>query len=220
MESTDTNFIGSLPQQKLPFSKKNVEWRKKHLDWATFKSYFNDSAVRKSVIHKRINFNLLNGKLDYTDMELVLNPESVRAEFITERVPHYPIINSKLNVLIGEESKRTFDYKVMITNPTAISEKENTKRKELFDKLKEIIMSESTDKEEIQKSLDKLQQYYNYEWQDLREIKANQLLNHYTKELDIKSKFNKGFVNALAVGEEIYQCSIEGGEPVVRRLNP
>ena len=220
MELTDTNFIGSLPQQKLPFNKKTVEWRKKHLDWATFKSYFNDSAVRKSVIHKRINFNLLNGKVDYTDMELVLNPESVRAEFITERVPHYPIINSKLNVLIGEESKRTFDYKVMITNPTAISEKENTKREELFNKLKEIIMSESKSKEEIQADLDKLQQYYNYEWQDLREIKANQLLSHYIKELDIKTKFNKGFVNALVVGEEIYQCDIVGGEPTFEILNP
>jgi len=32
--------------------------------------------------------------------------------------------------------------------------------------------------------------------------------------------FNRGFTDAMAVGEEIYQCDIVGGEPIVERLNP
>ena len=32
--------------------------------------------------------------------------------------------------------------------------------------------------------------------------------------------FNEGFMDAMAVGEEIYQCDIVGGEPVLERLNP
>lgn len=37
-------------------------------------------------------------------------------------------MNSKLNVLKGEESKRVFDFKVVVTNPTAVSEIENNKK--------------------------------------------------------------------------------------------
>jgi hypothetical protein len=41
-------------------------------------------------------------------------------------------MNSKLNVLRGEESKRVFDFKVVVTNPNAVSEIEKTKKQELF----------------------------------------------------------------------------------------
>jgi len=45
-------------------------------------------------------------------------------------------------------------------------------------------------------------------------------LKHYVKELNIPIKFNNGFMDAMAVGEEIYQCDIVSGEPVVERINP
>ena len=32
--------------------------------------------------------------------------------------------------------------------------------------------------------------------------------------------FNQGFMDAMTVGEEIYQCDIVGGEPVIERINP
>jgi len=32
--------------------------------------------------------------------------------------------------------------------------------------------------------------------------------------------FNRGFSDAMIVGEELYKCDIVGGEPVVERLNP
>ncbi|MEE1518063.1 MAG: hypothetical protein UF228_10760 [Lachnospiraceae bacterium] len=68
--------------------------------------------------------------------------------------------------------------------------------------------------------LEKITQYYSYEWQDIREIRANALLNHYVKEYNIPLLFNNGFMDAMAVGEEIYQCDIVGGEPTIERLNP
>lgn len=41
-------------------------------------------------------------------------------------------MNSKLNVLRGEEAKRVFDFKVVVTNPNAISEIENEKKAQVF----------------------------------------------------------------------------------------
>lgn len=210
----------NLPPQQLPFNKKNKAWRRKHLDWADSKTFFNYSLVRKSVIHKKINYDLLDGKLHMRDLEIILNPENLQAGFIPESIQHYPIMNSKLNVLRGEESKRVFDFKVVITNPNSISEIENNKKQELLLRLQEWVSNTAQSEEEANQELEKINDYYTYEWQDIREIRANALINHYVKELNIPLLFNQGFMDAMAVGEEIYQCDIVGGEPIIERLNP
>jgi len=74
-----------------------------------------------------------------SDMEMVLNPDNIKAGYVTEKIPHYPIMNSKLNVLRGEESKRLFDFKVIVTNPNAVSEIEENKKTELFQRLQQTI---------------------------------------------------------------------------------
>lgn len=210
----------NLPPQQLPFNKKNKAWRKQILDWADNKTFFNYSLVRKSTIHKKINYDLLNGKLHLSDLEMILNPEKIQAGFIPDKIQHYPIMNSKLNVLRGEESKRVFDFKVVVTNPNAITEIENNKKQELLQKLQEWVSNTSQSEEEASQELEKINDYYTYEWQDMREIRANTLLNHYIKELNIPLMFNKGFMDAMTVGEEIYQCDIVGGEPTIEKLNP
>ena len=190
------------------------------MDWADSKTFFNYSLVRKSVIHKKINYDLLNGKLHMTDLELILNPDHIKAGFVPDRIQHYPIMNSKLNVLRGEESKRVFDFRVVVTNPNAISEIETHKRDELLRRLQQLIAETSQSEDEFNSELQKLSDYYTYEWQDMREIRSNALLNHYMKEYNIPLLFNNGFMDAMAVGEEMYQCDIVGGEPVIERLNP
>ena len=63
-----------FPPQQLPLSKKTEKWRKQCVNWADSKTFFNYSLVRKSVIHKKTNYDLLNGKLRMSDLELLLNP--------------------------------------------------------------------------------------------------------------------------------------------------
>lgn len=212
--------FANFPRQMLPCSQKTKEWRKDCVLWGNNKTFFNYSLVRKSVIHKQINYNLLRGKLNMQDMQLILNPDDLKAGFIPDRIQHYPIMQSKLNLLRGEESKRVFDFRVVVTNPLAISEIENNKKNELLQRLQEEISDTSQSEDEFNEKLEKINDYYTYEWQDLKEIRANALLNHYIKEYDIPLMFNEGFMDAMAVGEEIYQCDIVGGEPVLERLNP
>lgn len=214
-----SEFI-NLPPQQLPFNRKNKAWRKRHLDWAESKTFFNYSLVRNSVLHKRINYDLLQGKLHMSDLQQIINPDQIKAGYIPEKIQHYPIINSKLNVLIGEESKRLFDYRVVITNPSAVSEIEEAKKAEILQKITEMVQNTQQSEEEFGGELDKMNDYYQYDWQDMREERANALLNHYWKEYNMPLIFNDGFVDALCVGEEIYQCDIVGGEPTLTRLNP
>lgn len=209
-----------FPAQQLPFTSKGKKWRKACIDWGTDQATITYSPVRKSVIHKKINYDLLNGILHMQDLQLILNPENLDADFIPDKIQHYPIMNSKLNVLRGEEAKRVFDFRVIVTNPNAISEIENEKKRQVFAALQQLIAEGSQSEEEFNQKLESLGEYYSYEWQDLREIRGNALLQHYMKEYNIPYMFNQGFMDAMAVAEEIYQCDIVGGEPVIERLNP
>lgn len=210
----------NFPRQMLPFSKKTRQWRKECLLWANNKTFFNYGLVRKSVMHKKVNYDLLLGKLHMQDLQMVLNPDHIEAGYIPDKIQHYPIMNTKLDVLRGEEAKRVFDYRVVITNPNSISEIEDNKKNALLQRLQEIIEDTSLSEDEFNSRLDKLNDYFTYEWQDFREIRANALLNHYIKELNVPLIFNQGFMDAMTVGEEIYQCDIVGGEPVIERINP
>ena len=214
-----SELVNLLPQ-KLPYNRKNAKWRKQMLDWADSKTFFNYSLVRKSVIHKKINYDLLNGKLHMSDLEVIVNPENIKSSSSTERLQHFPIMNSKLNVLRGEESKRVFDYRVVVTNPNSLSEIEEEKKNALLQDLQKLIQEKAQSEDELKRGLEKLNEYYAYSWQDLKEIRANEPLKHYVKEYDIPLLFNTGFTDAMAVGEEIYQCDIVGGEPVIERINP
>lgn len=216
----ENKWHGKLPPQQLPFSKKNKAWRKAHLDWADSKAFFNYTPVRKSTIHKKINYDLVNGQIHMQDLELLFNPESFEKGIQPDTIQHYPIINSKLNVLRGEESARLFDYRVVITNPLAISEKEEQKRNEVLQQLQELVADKSQSDEEYQQNIDRMADYFSYEWQDMREVKANCILNHYSKEYNMPLMFTHGFMDAMTVGEEIYQCDIKGGEPTIERINP
>lgn len=214
-----SSFI-NFPRQQLSFKAKSKAWRKSMLDWADSKTFFNYSPVRKSVIHKKINYDLINGRIHMEDLQAMVNPEDIKTGYSPERIQHYPIMNSKINVLRGEESKRVFDYRVIVTNPNAVSEIEESKKAQLMMSLQQIIAEESQSEEQFNQELQKLNEYYNYQWQDLREIRANCLLNHYYKEYNMGFLFNNGFMDGMVAGEEIYKCDIIGGEPVIERVNP
>lgn len=209
-----------FPAQQLPFSQKGKKWRKQCVDFACDHTFLVNGANRKSVLHKQINYNLLNGKINMNDIEVILNPTKLKNDLIPATIQHYPIINSKLNILKGEEAKRVFDYKVIVTDPNSISEASEKKKIELLQELQALIENTSSSEEEMNKKLEDLNQYYTYNWQDLKESRANIILNHYSKENNFALLFNEGFMDAMTVGEEMYLCDIVSGEPVLEKLNP
>lgn len=214
-----SDFV-QFPPQQLSFKRKNKKWRKTVLDWADTKSFTHYSPVRNSVLHKKINYDLMNGILHMKDMELVLNPEAIKSKYLPEKIQHYPIINSKINVLIGEELGRVFDYRVVVTNPNAISEIENNKKQQIYQEITTALQNESQSEDEFNQKLQEMNDFFSYDWQDMRELRCNMLLNHYVKEYNIPLLFNKGFKDGLITGEEIYRCDIRNGEPIIEKLNP
>ena len=212
--------ISGFPPQQLSFSRKNKSWRKRCIDFGDGYSLANNYMAQEDYENMLINYDLLNGKLHMDDMKAIVNPYEIDASYIPDSIQHYSMINAKLKVLEGEESRRLFDYRAVVTNPNAISEIEEEKNKEINARLQQLIADSSQSEEDFQEELQKLSDYFMYEYQDKREVRANRILNHYIMELEVPQLFNKGFRDGYTVGREMYQCDIVGGEPTVERLDP
>jgi len=119
----------------LSFTRKNKQWRKSNVDFADSRSLLHYRLTRKSVYNMEVNYDLVNGKLHMEDLKMFLNPYNLNASFIPDGIQHYPILNSKLRVLQGEESKRVFDFRVIVTNPNAVSEIEEKKKNAMAEQL-------------------------------------------------------------------------------------
>ena len=212
----------NFPRQTLPYRKKTNEWAKDCIKFADTNSVLSSSIVRKTIAHKKLNYDLLNGKLNMKDLMDCINPQGFKYERkdILKPINHYPIINKVINLLVGEEMASQLDYKVVITNPTSISEKERTMRDEILKALQRAIEDESLSDEEYQQKIQEIQKYFSYEYQDIREMRGNELLNHFSKEQNFKNIFNDGFIDVLTVNEALFQITLEHGEPVLRKLNP
>ena len=209
-----------FPAQQLPMSSKGKKWRKECVDFACDHIFLTNANNRKSAYNEKINYDLVNGIIHMDDIENVLNPTKLRNDLIPETIQHYPIINSKLNLLNGEEKKRLFDYRVIITDPTSISEASKRKADEVLRDLQQLIEATSETDEQYAQKLEELDQYYRYTWQDYKEARSNKLLNQYNKENDFSILFNDGFKDAYTVGKECYICDIVSGEPTLEKLDP
>ena len=212
------NNVGQ-PPQRLPYKKKTKKWRKDNVEFADKHSFYHNESVRQTLRNKIVNLNLYNGIVDVQDMTLVVNPHSIEADFVPDNIPHHPIAVPKIDLLVGEQAKRRFDWSVIVTNPDAISKKEEDKKKLLQQKITEFLQANYQD-EELETKMQGLQKYMKYEWQDVREKMANQILKHYWAEQEFSKMFTNGFKNALIMAEETYQVGIEHGEPFAKILNP
>lgn len=208
-----------LPRQRLAYSQKSKKWRKQNVDFADQHSFYNNDRVRQSLNNKLTNLNLYNGYVDVRDIQKVLNPFGMDASYVPQNIPHHPIIVPKVDLLVGEEINRRFEFTAVVTNPDAISTKEETKKQFLQSNMVELIKSGNGSEDDMEKKLKELERDLKT-WQDDRELMANRILRHYEEEQQFVKKFNEGFKDALIMGEEIYQCDIESNEPILHKLNP
>jgi len=207
-----------MPAQKKAYSQKNTKWRKDCINGAENATISNGGPLRKSLINKRINYDLYSDILDPADVERTCNPNKISGLEAPARMMNYPICNPKIDLLVGESIARKFDWMVRVINHDAITDKEV----KLKQKLKELMMrhvKEQADDEQVEKEFKKFQKFANFEYQDIRERRATHILKYLYGHLRADHLFSKGFKDALICAEEIYQCDVVAGEPIMTRLN-
>lgn len=212
------NVLTNFPAQKKTKAQKSKKWYKECVDAVDNSGFFSDEGVRASWQEKMININLYNGILDKKDIVKTLNPEGLDEDLMGVEMQHYPVANSRLDVLIGEEAKRIFPWRVIVTNQDAISRKEEDYKGMIKSRLQQMIEMEYEGQELERKIAELDRDMKNY--QDMREIRATRLLKHLWHEQLLGTVFNRGFRDAIIQGEEYYEAVIVGGEPQLRKIDP
>jgi len=222
MEASGKN---NIPRQKLPKSKKTKDWGKTIIDsfetYVTSDSFSGASGTSQNL---QVNYDLYNGKLDPSDFEYVTNPYGMKQGEFPANLQHYDIVSPKINLLIGEEIKRPLNYRAITTNSDAISEIEKEKveiiQKELVKVFEQAYNGGVPGESGPPMPPEELDKFLKYEYQDMREKTAHDLLKYLEEQQRLLFKFNDGMKDALLSGREIYWVGTVGGKPVVRVCNP
>ena len=109
-----------FPSQKLSRTKKTQKWAEDCIKAGEDLAIFRYSGIRESYRNKLTNYNLANDILDTADIESVCNPMGIKEATFPAKMQNYPIANPKIDLLVGEERKRKFDWKVRVINDDAI----------------------------------------------------------------------------------------------------
>lgn len=214
-----------FPAQKVPTKQKTEEWFKKCIDAAeNIYLYGNEEVTKRSTLKQKEECqDLYDGILSQDHMAKVVNPWNLKTDSFPSTMRHYPIARNKINLLVGEESKRKQPFTVIVTNDSAVSQKEEMIQQKINDfliKNANPIITPEWDKVEFERQLKKLDHWKKYEAQDIRERRATQILQHDSLEQKFDLKFNQCFKNALIQREAIACIDIYGNKPVLRVCDP
>ena len=210
----------NFPAQKKTLAQKTEQWGIDCIEAGIAITENDPSKIRKSKREKQINYDLVNGIIDESDINNAFNPMGIRGINFPAKTQNYPIEISKLNVLKGEEARRRFDWKLRSVNEDVISQKEFLMGQQMQDLIFEEVMNAEYAPEMAEKRIKQLQHYQQYEFQDMGELMGTRIMDYhwYTKRL--KDLFSDAFYDVLISAEEIYAADIEHGEPKLFKKHP
>lgn len=218
-----------MPIQKLPLSKKTEEWRKDCMNYFIGISGFtsNDSIPDEEELQSY--YDLYNGIYNEKDLKYVTNPFNQDDGF-PATAQDYNIIRPKIDLLLGEETKRPFNFRVCRTGDIAASEMQDTAKQMLLQYVQAAMMAKMGPEEQAQyqqklqtgeiQTPEQIQKYLTRDYKDVAEITAYHTLQYLTKKLNLTHEYVKGFKDALCGGLEFYYVGIRNGDPFAERVNP
>lgn len=222
--------IKSFPTQKLSMFKKTQSWKEDCVDYIIGAgSISNGAQSRGRRGEMQELYDLYNGIYDEKNLKHVTNPFK-QADQFPATAQNYNIIKPKVDVLLGEETKRPFNFKVCRTSDIATGEVQEVAKKMLEDYLMATFMSKLSpeNQQRYQQALasgeiqqpEAIAKYITKDYKDIAESAAHHALNYLKLKLNLTHEFYKGWEHALIGGEECYYVGVRNGEPFVECRNP
>ena len=220
---TDENikYTGyNFPNQKVSDTKKNDKWYKRCIDFAEGLVGSNE-YYRGEFGNKTENYNLRANIIDVRKFEKYITPAQLDLDNFPAKFQHVGIGNAKIDLLLGDYISRKREFKVYISGKDEDSNtrKEEELKEKLFEKTL-AILAKKPDEQTVQKEVEKIKQFMTYDYQDLAEKTANLILTREYKENNFEFLFRRTFEDLLVSGEQVIQCDVLGGRPVMRRIDP
>lgn len=220
----------SFPAQKLPMSKKTQAWKEACVDYVVGAgdSGFGGNGRSRSD-EMQTYYDLYNSIYNEKDLKYVTNPFKQDDGF-PAMAQDYNIIKPYVDQLLGEETKRPFNFHPQRTSDIAASELQEKAKEMLMDYIQATIASKLSPEQaaryeqalatgEIQ-TPEAIAKYLQKDYKDIAETEAYHALQFLKRKLNLIHEFYKGWKDALIGGEEIYYIGVINGDPYVERVNP
>lgn len=226
----DNLYNSAFPRQKLPLSKKGKKWQEDCVNYIIGEGNVTSGGNSTSYYGElQTYYNLYNSIFDEKDFKSITNPFKVEDGF--PATPHdFNIIRPKVDLLIGEETKRPLNFRVIRTSQEATSEMQE-KEKQMILQYIEAAITAKMSPEEAQQFQEQLQsgeimppeqiaKYMDKDYKDIAENTAYHSLTYLREKLDLDNEFIKGWKDGLISGREIYYVGVLNAEPYAERVNP
>lgn len=220
----------SFPAQKLPMSKKTQAWKEACVDYVVGAgdSGFGGNGRSRSD-EMQTYYDLYNSIYNEKDLKYVTNPFKQDDGF-PATAQDYNIIKPYVDQLLGEETKRPFNFHPQRTSDIAASEMQEKAKEMLMDYIQATIASKLSPEQaaryeqalatgEIQ-TPEAIAKYLQKDYKDIAETEAYHALQFLKRKLNLTHEFYKGWKDALIGGEEIYYIGVINGDPYAERVNP
>lgn len=226
----DNLYNSAFPRQKLPLSKKGKKWQEDCVNYIIGEGNVTSGGNSTSYYGElQTYYNLYNSIFDEKDFKSITNPFKVEDGF--PATPHdFNIIRPKVDLLIGEETKRPLNFRVIRTSQEATSEMQE-KEKQMILQYIEAAITAKMSPEEAQQFQEQIQsgeimppeqiaKYMDKDYKDIVENTAYHSLTYLREKLDLDNEFIKGWKDGLISGREIYYVGVLNAEPYAERVNP
>lgn len=226
----DNLYNATFPQQKLPLSKKNEDWQHSCVNYIIGEGNIVSGGRQNTQFGElQTYYNLYNSIFDEKDFKRITNPFKVDDGF-PATPQDFNIIRPKIDLLIGEETKRPMNFRVVRTSQEAVSDLMDKEKEMLMQYMMSAIMAKM-DPEQQQQFQQQLQsgeimppeqiaKYMDSTYKDVVENTAYHTLSYLREKLNIDNEFIKGWKDALISGNEVYYVGVQNDEPYMERVNP
>ena len=220
----------SFPQQKLPLSKKTKKWQEDCVNYIIGEGNITSGGESNHYYGElQTYYDLYNSIFNEADFKKITNPFKVNDGF-PATPQDFNIIRPKVDLLIGEETKRPMNFRVVRTSQEATSEMQEHEKEMLLQYVEAEIMGNMgpEEQQQYQQQLqngeimppESIAKYMDKEYKDIIENTAYHTLTYLREKLNIDNEFIKGWKDALISGREIYYVGVLNAEPYMERINP
>ena len=226
----DNLYNTTFPQQKLPLSKKTEQWQHDCVNYIIGEGNVVSGGMDKTRFGEiQTYYNLYNSIFDEKDFKRVTNPFKVEDGF-PATPQDFNIIRPKIDLLIGEETKRPMNFRVVRTSQEAASELQEKEKEMLMQYIMASITARMSPEEQAQFQQqmqngeimppEAIAKYMDKDYKDVVENTAYHTLTYLREKLNLDNEFIKGWKDALIAGTEIYYVGVQNAEPYLERVNP
>lgn len=221
----------NFTRQRLSYKEKmkdDFKWAKDTID-SLLTDAINTEIDGRHYNRKLANYQLYNNILNQEDFERECNPLGLEVGQFKDTIQPYNKTYNKIQVLLGEELRRPFDYRVTVTDDEGIRSKLLLRNEMLFNTILQKVentiagmgMMFETDVDPSMLVEEKdMAMVKNLSFLSKKEVAANKLLKYLTKALNLKDIKNDAFKHGLISGEEFVYIGAENGNPKIEVLNP